>query len=451
MKRILIVVALLASAAIAHADTQDLVVGSSAVKILSESSTRSALSIQNLNASNGVVCSQTDPNVTNDTFQLAASATVSRDSTASYPLYCKSSAGAFVRLTYSFTTPTMSSVTTWYRPTDTTNITAGSMNVLGGSLANTMVDGLYGAAILSGGNSTTGGACTGSCKNEISNAGADISIIAGGYDNVIGGTYTNIAGTIVGGGHNTLDQAGGHGFIGGGSSNTCSGTPDGYCSIPGGTQNTINGNVGTIAGGQNNSQGAGADFGAIGGGANNAINASVDYGTITGGLDNTVSKNFATAIGRKVAARYYGGVSQASGQIAAQGDAQTSVVVMRGTTTDATVDVNLFADGAVEKVTIPSNTTVGYRVMVVGRNTTDTTSGVYECAGAIKNNAGTTTFVASGTNADVTCTALTAIGAATVEIGITDSTTDTMNVEITGIAGKTILWVARIELVEVTG
>jgi hypothetical protein len=319
------------------------------------------------------------------------------------------------------------------------------VNLLSGSLANTLIDGLYGVAILSGGNSTSGGACTGSCKNEISNAGADISVIAGGYDNVIGGTYANIAGTIVGGGHNTLDQAGGHGFIGGGSANICSGTPDGYCSIPGGTANTINGNVGTIAGGQSNTIGANAAYGVISGGNTNAVNASVNYGTITGGQDNTVSKSYATAIGRKVAARYYGAVTQAAGSISAQGDAQTSVVLLRKQTANNTPIV-LNADGTAEHILIPNDSTFGFEATIVARDTVANESAMYTCSGVIDNNGGTVTAVAALTN-----TMVAEDDAGWAAVCAADDSINALTITVTGDATNLTNWAARVELVEVTG
>ena len=334
--------------------------------------------------------------------------------------------------------------------TDTSSLQAGSNTLMSGSTSNTIDSGCWGCAILSGGNSSSGGSCTGSCRNEISNAGADISIITGGYDNVLGSTNAAVASFIGGGGHNTIDGDGGHIVIVGGSTNSISGTTVGYGFIGAGSSNSISGNYGVIVGGGTNSQAAGSDYSFIGGGNTNVVSANVDYGIIPGGQDNTVSKNYATAIGRKVASRYYGGVSQASGQILSQGDAQSSVVVSRKQTMDGTANVELFADGAGERLTIPGDAAIAFRVMIVARQTNADNNAAYEFVGLCSNQAGTTGIVGSITK---TVIAETAGIAATWDADVTclDATADAVLVRVTGGAATTINWVSRAELTEVTG
>ena len=153
------------------------------------------------------------------------------------------------------------------------------------------------------------------------------------------------------------------------------------------------------------------------------------------------------AIGNTATATDGGEFAFASGQFAADGDAMTSLYVLRNQTTDAT-QTELFADGSTADISVASDSTVFFRASIVARRTdADNESAAYIIEGCIDNNAGTTalvgglgtkTIIAEDTSAwDVTITA--------------DNTNDGINILVTGEASKTIRWVARVETTTVAG
>lgn len=117
-------------------------------------------------------------------------------------------------------------------------------------------------------------------------ANSNYVTISGGLENFILG----LAGTIGGGGHNTIEHDADHGTISGGSLNSI--TNGSYCSIGGGSTNSItNGYASVIAGGYDNHMDS--DYSVISGGWSNKI-WGVDQGTkssysvIGGGLFNEI-------------------------------------------------------------------------------------------------------------------------------------------------------------------
>lgn len=140
--------------------------------------------------------------------------------------------------------------------------------------------------------------------------------------------------------------------------------------------------------------------------------------------------------------------SQASGYFAAAGDAQTSVLVVRKSTTNAT-PADMFLDGNSQKISLSNDTTFVFSIIVVARRTdADNESAAYKFEGCIdrQTNAASTALVGS-----VTKTVL-AEDTAAWDCNVTaDTTNGAIKVTVTGEASKTIRWVARIELTEVTG
>ena len=235
-------------------------------------------------------------------------------------------------------------------------------------------------------------------------ASGDNAVIGGGYNNTASGYYS----TISGGRDNAVSDSGA--TIGGGFSNTVDSSG---ATISGGDTNTASGYYSTVSGGRVNA-------------------ATADYSTICGG--------------RNAKADKYGQRAHASGMFAAQGDIQTSVLVARRSTTTAT-PAELFLDGSAARCTIAADTTWAFRIMVVARRTdADNESAAYEFVGCIDNNAGVTALVGSVTT---TVVAEDNVG---WDCAVTaDDTNDALIITVTGEAGKTIRWVARIELTEVTG
>jgi len=193
---------------------------------------------------------------------------------------------------------------------------------------------------------------------------------------------------------------------------------------------------------------SGADSIAIGGGLLDGASADATAANaIAIGIKTLASGVDSVAIGNMATATDVGEFAFASGQFAADGDAQTSIYVLRNQTTDAT-QTELFADGSSADISVASDSTVFFRASIVARRTdADNESAAYTIEGCIDNNAGTTalvgglgtkTIVAEDTSAwDVTISA--------------DNTNDGINILVTGEASKTIRWVARVETTTVAG
>lgn len=258
--------------------------------------------------------------------------------------------------------------------------------------------------------------------------GAHYSTIVGGYDNMIGGTACTVAGT-----HNYTGLDVTHSVIAGGALNIIKNT-DGFDT-----------EYGTIAGGRENI--VDADYGTISGGRDNVVNSQSYYSVIPGGQDNQVATTVthATALGHEAKASQQAGVTIAGGKFSAVGDAQSTVLIVKGQTTDEN-PINLVANGT-SWVTIPTDTTWMFRVSVVARRTdADGESAAYENIGCLDNNAGTVALVGS-----VSQTVVAEDTSAWVFANAADNTNKALANYCYGESGKTINWVARIELTEVTG
>lgn len=253
----------------------------------------------------------------------------------------------------------------------------------------------------------------------------------------------------------TQIASGTYSAVGGGYCNTASGD---YATVGGGYSNTANGGNATVGGGQGNI--AGSLNTTVGGGQDNIANhlnatvgggrgntASGDYATVGGGSSNTASGYYATVGGGKEGvANKYGQSSQAAGKFAVAGDAQTSILVARKSTTNAT-PAELFLDGASARCTIATDTSWAFEITVIARRTdADNESAAYQFLGCIDRNGSTTALVGSVAKTVI------AEDTAAWDCNVTaDDTNDALIITVTGEAGKTIYWVAKIELVEVTG
>jgi hypothetical protein len=290
-------------------------------------------------------------------------------------------------------------------------------------------NGIYGASwcIVGGGansriyecnNSTIGGGA----GNTVGTS--DYSTIAGGADN-----YTGYSSSVaIGGGEdNEIFSANSSTICGGTGNNIAFG---GNATIAGGTGNSITGNgeSSTISGGTGNAiEGGGYGSAAIGGGEGNSITST--YGTIPGGAN--------------ACARSYGQMAYASGAFSAAGDAQASVYVCRGVTTNA-AQTEIFPDGDSQRIIMSTNSTWCFDVLVTGRASNGNSAG-YQIRGVIKNIGGTTSLVGS-----LTKTVLAEDVSAWDATVAADDTNDALSVRVTGAAGTNIRWVANVRTVEVT-
>src|SRR5262249_25837774 len=150
---------------------------------------------------------------------------------------------------------------------------------------------------------------------------------------------TGSFGTVSGGRQNTAHNVA---TVGGGVHNTASGTE---ATVGGGLQNTASALDATVSGGINNT-------------------ASSVEATVSGGANNTASARDATVPGGSSAvAGLFGQMAYASGQFAATGDAQTSLFVLRNTTTNVT-QKELFLDGSVARITLAAGRTMTFDVLI---------------------------------------------------------------------------------------
>jgi hypothetical protein len=297
-----------------------------------------------------------------------------------------------------------------------------SPNLIGGYAGNNVASGVVGATIAGGGNPTAGHnsvsadyAAVGGGENNQVSTDADYAVIGGGLANTASGHTSTIGGgntnttigdgsTVAGGDNNTA--TGSYAAIGGGDNNSSTGE---HTTIAGGDNNTAGGQYATIGGGQENSTGdqlatiggghnntADGQMAVIGGGTDNSASgegttisggrfniAASEYVSIGGGRQNTATAPYSTigggnfneaqsaysTIGGGIGAgtTVYGQMAYASGAFTSYGDAQASLYVMRGTSSDTNWH-NLRPDGATQWLTVPNGKTIVVDGLVVGRS-----------------------------------------------------------------------------------
>jgi hypothetical protein len=116
------------------------------------------------------------------------------------------------------------------------------------------------------------------------------------------------------------------------------------------------------------------------------------------------------------------------------------------TTTDAT-QTELFTDGAAARMTIPSDSTWVFQILVAARRTdVDNESAGYLLEGVIDNNAGTTAIVGAYRR-----TVFAEDDTDWQVVAEADDTNDALVLKVTGEAAKTIDWLGRAIVLEVTG
>lgn len=257
--------------------------------------------------------------------------------------------------------------------------------------------------------------------------------------NIIGGYSGNAVstdaqgGTISGGGasggHNRVTDH--YGTVSGGYDNQAGSnngipTDSQYATVGGGYSNTASGASTTVSGGWDNE--ASGNAATIGGGDGNL--ASGAYSTIPGG--------------RFAWAGHYGELAYASGRFATTGDAQTSLYVLRGTTTDDQWQEIFLGGRSGERITLSLNRTMIFDILIVGRSIAGK-SGGYRFTGVIEREGGTVRIVEDlhktleeddDDDWDARVTA--------------DSTTLALKIEVRGDTGDNVRWVAVVRTVEVS-
>ena len=295
--------------------------------------------------------------------------------------------------------------------TDTNNEATPHYGWIGGGFWNVIArDGLFGAI-------------GGGARNEINGY---VSTVGGGADNRIDGAY----GFIAGGTANCMMTNSTHGVIGGGFSNAVQ-TSAAYSTVAGGVLNLIRTNT---------------HFSSIGGGYLNTLGNNSDLwgATIPGGQENVADASYATAAGFRAKASRYGQNAHASGYFAAVGDAQTSVHVVRRSTSNGTAtEMFLDGDGATARMSIPSGSTWTFWVQVTGRSSTGKYAG-YRIEGVIENDGGATTIYGA------TTTVLAEEESSWNAEALADDGNNALIIKVTGQSSTNIRWVATVRTTEVS-
>lgn len=186
----------------------------------------------------------------------------------------------------------------------------GAQNVIGGSPANFVTAGIYGATIGGGGgtnidygyssNSVT--ANFGTVSGGVDNTAGALATVSGGYGNTASGE-----GATVGGGQSDTANNN-YATIGGGYRNSATGF--GATVAGGGWDGDVSAGVGNSAGGEDSSVGGGnvntasGDYSAVGGGYRNR--ATTTFATVPGGLFNVASGEYSFAAGNTAQALHQG-------------------------------------------------------------------------------------------------------------------------------------------------
>lgn len=173
--------------------------------------------------------------------------------------------------------------------------------------------------------------------------------------------------------------------------------------------------------------------------------------TIMLGHNCSVGSDYSTSIGLNARASRYGEIAFGAGKFSLNGDAKTSILVSRNSTTDAT-QTTLYSGDDSDKIygiSISTNSACYFETDIVAK---EQAGGGGDCAaykiqGLIKNHGGTTSFVGSPTittiaeddaSWSVTATAASFVGYGALEL------------KVTGAAATNIRWVATTKLTEVS-
>ena len=153
-------------------------------------------------------------------------------------------------------------------------------------------------------------------------------------------------------------------------------------------------------------------------------------------------------VGTQARVRYANQVSTSGGQFAAAGDAQASRYHLRNTTSNATA-TNLWRDGATgtQRIVIPAQSTWSFKIWLAAYNSTDGIGAAWTINGGIRrDNASGTALLGTPT---VTQYADASMSGASVAV-TADDTNEALQIQVTGLASKTIRWHAVVETSEVS-
>ena len=298
-------------------------------------------------------------------------------------------------------------------------ISGAHHSVIAGGLTNSVATGAFYSFIGGGGSNSVNASSTNSAivGGRSNRTVSDYNFIGAGRNNLASETHS----TVVGGEDHQATSN--HIFIGGGDTNTSSGP---YGVIAGGHTNNITQTYSTIVGGFDNT--VSSQYSAVGGGRENT--ASANYAVIAGGYKGNADKFGQYAFG--------GGLKGGFGL----GEAQFSKFVVANTTSNNT-QTELFLDGsgATQRMTLNVGETWIFVATLAARDGTD--SCVFEIQGGIHRNGATTALIETVSENFHKKTT----GANTWDFTLeADNTNEALVAKVTGETGKTIKWVATVDV-----
>lgn len=187
---------------------------------------------------------------------------------------------------------------------------------------------------------------------------------------------------------------------------------------------------------------ASGNFSFVGGGSDNT--ASGLNSVVLGGAFSTASGAYSAAAGFGAQSTRTGTFAFASGTFTTGGDCQILSAVMRNRTTNAT-PTELFLDGSAARLTVPSGRILSGTIDCTGTRSDGLSAARFRRSFAIKNVGGTTSLMGTvqtvGTDHEDNASTDITIDA--------DDTIDALRIRVTGIAGETWRWMARIDWSEI--
>lgn len=268
-----------------------------------------------------------------------------------------------------------------------------------------------------------------------SNGSAGSGTALGHFSALIGGSGNHAAAnySIIGGGIlNSIDEATDdrsnslYSFIGAGAQNHIKDSKN--SAIVGGYGNQILGENTPVSGNY-----------VIGNG-----NAMTDISNaIVIGHNSSANADYSMAIGINAGTSRYGEIAFAGGKFSLDGDAKSSILVSRNSTTNAN-QTDLYLDGSSNRITINTNRACYFETDIVAKQ--DQAGGgdsaAYKIQGLIKNHGGTASFVGSPT--------ITTIAEDDATWSVTATAAgNRLELKVTGAAATNIRWVATTKLTEV--
>lgn len=269
-------------------------------------------------------------------------------------------------------------------------------------------------------------------------------VASGSYSGILSGTYNKVtaANAVVAGG-NINTASGVNSFVGSGDGNTASGQ---YSIIVGGQSNTASGLRSAIAGG--NSNVAGGQYAFVGGGSSNS--SSFDYAFVGGGYMCSSDGAYSVNLGGYRQTAYLKGQCCTGGYSAvAYKVRQDSKLTLEISTTAATA-TEMFLDNSSTRAVLKNNCAWAFDITILAHSSTNVLhTARFKRSGLILRGATAATTTLEG--------AVQTIGTDIVNSNLTgcavaisaDTTNGSLKVEVTGIASTTIIWQAKIELVEI--